>query len=253
MPVFKPWIHPLYIFVLGVSILPLCDLIKIIAVPTHILLLFFILLQNWRKTYLRPLTMIHIFDSLLKHNFVTIMLISSFLSENLNCTVVTRIYYFMSFSDWISLRKICCHHHDLANRYGISVPQTTTGIFRLCWSQSLSWSHSWLITVFVTRVPLVAQEMRTLWSTRDLSCFYRYYWSSCCSFSKLKGVSFFSFMLWCTIWFQYKTMLYTSFLVFVLFVLPGVPFFSIYVNDFIYKHACQWTISMYNGVRVFQQ
>jgi hypothetical protein len=32
-------------------------------------------------------------------------------------------------------------------------------------------------------------------------------------------------MLWCTIWFQYKTMLYTSFLIFVFFVLPGVPFF----------------------------
>jgi len=41
--------------------------------------------------------MIHIFDSLLKHSFVKITLISSFLSENLNCSVVTRIYYFMSF------------------------------------------------------------------------------------------------------------------------------------------------------------
>ena len=32
-------------------------------------------------------------------------------------------------------------------------------------------------------------------------------------------------MLWCTIWFQYKSLLYTSFFVFVLFVLPRVPFF----------------------------
>jgi hypothetical protein len=29
--------------------------------------------------------------------------------------------------------------------------------------------------------------------------------------------------------------------------------FFIYVIDFIYKHSCPWTISMHNGVRVFQQ
>ena len=53
-------------------------------------------------------------------------------------------------------------------------------------------------------------------------------------------------MLWCTIWFQYKTMLYTSFLIFVFFVLPGVPFFLfmlmiLFTNTLVSeRYPCIW-------------
>ena len=30
-----------------------------------------------------------------------------------------------------SLRKCCCRHHDLVDRYGISMPQMTTNMFHL--------------------------------------------------------------------------------------------------------------------------
>ena len=53
-------------------------------------------------------------------------------------------------------------------------------------------------------------------------------------------------MLWCTIWFQYKSLLYTSFFVFVLFVLPGVPFFLfmlmiLFTNTLVSeRYPCIW-------------
>jgi hypothetical protein len=40
---------------------------------------------------------VDIFDNLLKHSFVKIILISAFRVNILNCSVVTRMYYFMSF------------------------------------------------------------------------------------------------------------------------------------------------------------
>jgi hypothetical protein len=59
------------------------------------------------------------------------------------------------------LRKFYDRHHDLVNRYGISVSQITADIFHLS-----SFTHSWLITEFVTRktrwVPLVEEELHTL-------------------------------------------------------------------------------------------
>jgi hypothetical protein len=57
------------------------------------------------------------------------------------------------------LRKYYGRHHNLVNRYGISVSQMTTGMFR-------SFPHSSLITGFATRVtrrvPLVEHELLTL-------------------------------------------------------------------------------------------
>ena len=54
--------------------------------------------------------------------------------------------------------KILRRHHDLVDRYGISVSQMTTDMFHF--------PHSQLITRFVTRltrrVPLVQQELLTL-------------------------------------------------------------------------------------------
>jgi len=53
-----------------------------------------------------------------------------------------------------SLRKFYGRHHDLVDRYGISVSQMTMDMFHLSY-----FSHSWLITGFVSkltrRVPLV--------------------------------------------------------------------------------------------------
>ena len=63
-----------------------------------------------------------------------------------------------------SLRKFYCPHHDLVNRYGISVSQMATD-FPLVASISRPFSHSWLITEFVTRarrwMPVVEQELFT--------------------------------------------------------------------------------------------
>ena len=65
-----------------------------------------------------------------------------------------------------SLRKFCGRHHDLVNRYGISVSQMTTDNVPLVVSTSRSFPNSRLITGFVTRltwrVPLVEQELFTL-------------------------------------------------------------------------------------------
>ena len=64
-----------------------------------------------------------------------------------------------------SLRKIYGHHHDLVERYGISVSQMTMDMFHLPY-HSRSFPHSWLITGFVTRltrrVSLVEHELLTL-------------------------------------------------------------------------------------------
>ena len=64
-----------------------------------------------------------------------------------------------------SLRKIYGRHHDLVDRYGISVSQMTMDMFHLSY-HSWSFSHSWLITGFVTRltrwVSLVECELLTL-------------------------------------------------------------------------------------------
>jgi len=64
-----------------------------------------------------------------------------------------------------SLRKIYGRHHDVVDRYGISVSQMTMDMFRLSY-HSPSFSHSWLITGFVTRltrwVSLVEYELLTL-------------------------------------------------------------------------------------------
>jgi len=61
-----------------------------------------------------------------------------------------------------SLRKFYGRHHDLVDRYGISVSQMTTDVFHL----SLTLSGAFIIheiTGFVTRlirrVPLVKQEL----------------------------------------------------------------------------------------------
>ena len=64
-----------------------------------------------------------------------------------------------------SLRKIYGRHHDVADRYGISVSQMTMDMFHLSY-HSRSFPHSWLITGFVTRltrwVSLVEYELLTL-------------------------------------------------------------------------------------------
>ena len=65
-----------------------------------------------------------------------------------------------------SLRKFYDRHHDLVDRYGISVSQMTTDMFHFVVSTSRSFPHSRLITGFVSRltrrVPLVEQELLTL-------------------------------------------------------------------------------------------
>jgi hypothetical protein len=64
-----------------------------------------------------------------------------------------------------SLRKFYDRHHDLVDRYGISVTNDH-GYVPLVVSISRSFPHSGLITGFVTRltrrVPLVEQELLTL-------------------------------------------------------------------------------------------
>jgi hypothetical protein len=61
-----------------------------------------------------------------------------------------------------SIRKFYGRHHDLVDRYGLSVSQMTR-ICSMCISPSFP--HSWLIIGFVTRltqrVPLVEQELLT--------------------------------------------------------------------------------------------
>ena len=73
-----------------------------------------------------------------------------------------------------SLRKFSGRHHDLVDRYGISVSQITT---------SRSFPHSRPITGFVTRltrrVPLVEQELLTL--PEHLSSPPGFQWGSCYS------------------------------------------------------------------------
>jgi len=63
-----------------------------------------------------------------------------------------------------SLRKFCGRHHELVDRYGISVTNDH-GYVPLVVNTSRSVPHAWLITGFVTRliqVPLVEQELLTL-------------------------------------------------------------------------------------------
>jgi hypothetical protein len=64
-----------------------------------------------------------------------------------------------------SLRKFYGRHHDLVDRYGISLSQMTTAIFLLVVNTSRSFLRSWLTTGFVTRltrrVSLVKQELLT--------------------------------------------------------------------------------------------
>jgi hypothetical protein len=48
------------------------------------------------------------------------------------------------------LRKFYGRHHDLVDHYGISVSQITMDMFHL--SYILPFSHSWLVTEFVTRL-----------------------------------------------------------------------------------------------------
>jgi hypothetical protein len=64
-----------------------------------------------------------------------------------------------------SLPKFYGRHHDLVDCYGISVTNNH-GYVPLVVSTSQSFPHSWLITVFVTRltrlIPLVKQELPTL-------------------------------------------------------------------------------------------
>jgi hypothetical protein len=108
-----------------------------------------------------------------------------------------------------SLRKFYGRHHDLIDRYGISVSQVTKNMFQLSLT-SLSFPHSWFITGCVTRltlrVPLVERELLTLPEypssppvlsgirvTRSLVlcvCFVNRY----LSFWSLRGLSFFD--LW---------------------------------------------------------
>jgi hypothetical protein len=61
-----------------------------------------------------------------------------------------------------SLRKFYGRHHNLIDRYGLSVTQLTTDMFHL----SLTFPQTWRITGFVTRltrrVPRVEQELLTL-------------------------------------------------------------------------------------------
>jgi hypothetical protein len=64
-----------------------------------------------------------------------------------------------------SLQKCYGRHHDLVDRYGISVSQMTTDMFHLSYTSQF-FPHSRLITGFVTRltrrVPLVEQELLIL-------------------------------------------------------------------------------------------
>ena len=64
-----------------------------------------------------------------------------------------------------SLRKFYGHHHDLVDRYGISVTNDH-GYVPLVVNTSRSFPHSWLIAGFVTRltqwVSLVEQKLSTL-------------------------------------------------------------------------------------------
>jgi hypothetical protein len=64
-----------------------------------------------------------------------------------------------------SLRKVYNRHHDLVNRYEISVSHTTTCV-PLVVSTSWSFPHSRLVTGFVIRVtrrmPLVEQKLPTI-------------------------------------------------------------------------------------------
>jgi hypothetical protein len=64
-----------------------------------------------------------------------------------------------------SLRQFYNRHHDLVNRFEISVSHTTTCV-PLVVSTSWSFTHSWLVTGFVTRVarrmPLLEQELLTI-------------------------------------------------------------------------------------------
>ena len=113
------------------------------------------------------------------------------------------------------LRKFYDRHHDLVNRYGISVSQITSDIFHLS-----SFTHSWLITEFVTRktrwVPLVEEELHTLPEHMSSSPVFNgarvsqslvfcvvfcrslfvllffFYWSCCC----LSSIYWFRLRLW---------------------------------------------------------
>jgi hypothetical protein len=64
-----------------------------------------------------------------------------------------------------SLRKFYGRHHELVDRYGISVTNDHEYV-PLVVNTSRSFPHAWLITGFVTRliqqVPLVEQELLTL-------------------------------------------------------------------------------------------
>ena len=65
-----------------------------------------------------------------------------------------------------SHRKYYGRHHDLVDCYGISVSQMTTDMFPLVVNTSKSFTHSWLITGFVTRLirrlTLMEQELLSL-------------------------------------------------------------------------------------------
>jgi hypothetical protein len=66
-----------------------------------------------------------------------------------------------------SLRHFYGHHHDLVNRYGISVSQMTADMFRLSLPQSghflvHDFTRFWFVTRITQRVLLVEQERLTL-------------------------------------------------------------------------------------------
>ena len=64
------------------------------------------------------------------------------------------------------LRKFCGLHHDLIDRYGISMSTNEHGYIPFVVNTSLSFPRSWFITGFATRLtremPLVEQELLTL-------------------------------------------------------------------------------------------
>ena len=93
------------------------------------------------------------------------ILYQDFLDRGLLLTRKPLNQWFLLVKLKLSLRKFYGRHHDLVDRYGISVSQMTIYV-PLVINISRSFPHSWHITGFVSRltrrVPLVEQELLTL-------------------------------------------------------------------------------------------
>ena len=111
-----------------------------------------------------------------------------------------------------SLQKCYGRHHDLVDRYGISVSQMTMhGYVPLVVNTSRSFPHSRLITGFVTRItrrmPLVEQELPTLPEHRFLVGFVLLDLYSLCVCFADRCLSFFFWPLCCLFFFDIRILI----------------------------------------------